>query len=52
MKNALSTVHKDIHVATLAHARSIRGDGAAHARLMALARESRFYFSALRSIGE
>lgn len=52
MQAPLSTVHKDIHVATLAHARRIRGDGAAHARLLSLARDARVYFSILRTIGE
>lgn len=52
MKTPLSTIHKDIHVATLAHARRVRHDSTAHARLMDLARTARFYFSALRAICE
>jgi hypothetical protein len=52
MKTSLSSVHKDIHVATLEQARRMRYDSAAHARLLALARDARFYFSALRAIGE
>jgi hypothetical protein len=52
MNSPLSTVHKDIHVASLAHAARMRGDGAAHARLLSLARDARIYFSILRTIGE
>lgn len=51
MNDSLSSIHKDIHIATLAQARRMRSDSAAHARLMALARDTRFYFSSLRAIG-
>jgi hypothetical protein len=52
MKSPLSSIHKTIHADTLALARRIRSNGAAHARLLALARSTRFYFSTLRRIGE
>lgn len=52
MTISLSAVHKDIHIATLAHARRVRYDSQAHARLMDLARTARLYFAQMRSIGE
>lgn len=49
--NALSTLHRTRHRDTLADARTLRADGATHARLMQMAKTHRFYFSQMRQLG-
>lgn len=48
----LSHYHRELHRKTVELARSVRYDGAQHARLLDLARASRFYFEHFRSIGD
>lgn len=48
----LSDVHREIHSSTMMLARFARRYGDEHAKLLALAKTSRFYFSRLRAIGE
>lgn len=53
-KTRLSDIHKKIHRDTLELARRLRGHGehAAHARMLELAKTSRFYFARLRALGD
>jgi len=48
----ISDHHRKIHRETLQLARRFRHQGDKHARLMALAATSRYYFSTLRALGE
>ncbi|MEX3605248.1 MAG: hypothetical protein VB142_00270 [Burkholderia sp.] len=52
MPTKLSTYHRTNHAASLALAKRQRNNGSAHARLMELAKASRFYFEQLRKISE
>ena len=49
MKTYSSEIHKDIHIASIAHARRVRNQGNTHARLLALAREARLFLQASRA---
>lgn len=48
----ISDEHRNIHRTWLLLARTVRHNGTQHARFMALAARSRFYFATLRSLGE
>lgn len=48
----LSDYHKTNHRASLAMARQVRHLPAEHARMLACAKASRFYFKQMRAIGE
>ncbi|WP_193727891.1 hypothetical protein [Paraburkholderia franconis] len=52
MRTRLSTYHRTNHTASLALAKNLRKNDSAHARMMELAKASRFYFEQLRKIGE
>jgi hypothetical protein len=47
----LSYYHREMHRQMIEVARSVRHDGARHARLLDLARASRSYFAHYRSVG-
>lgn len=48
----LSYYHREMHRRTIEVARNVRHNGARHARLLDLARASRFYFAHFRSVGD
>ena len=52
METKLSTYHRTNHAASLALAKLMRADGSAHARMLELAKSSRYYFEQLRKVGE